>query len=235
MTQELEQLLNAVLADGVITEKERRVLHDKARLEGISADEIDVIADGRLVQLQREHKTPPPINPPQQRSRTQNFGIVRKCPSCGSEIPAGWMRCESCGHAISGVGFNSSVQQLSDRVNDAIARNEREESIRKIIENFPVPSTKEDLLEFIFFTKSKSRGSFNDNENPLPAAYRKKYYECIDKAKFYFPNDPQFQTLYIEHETYKKQFWQNLNPKVRMVLIGVILWIVFYFFVMFFV
>lgn len=45
-SEQLEQLIKSVIADGVITEKERAVLHKKAAAEGVDEDEIDVYVDG---------------------------------------------------------------------------------------------------------------------------------------------------------------------------------------------
>lgn len=48
-SEQLEQLIKSVIADGFITDKERSVLHKKAAAEGIDEDEIDVYIDGLIV------------------------------------------------------------------------------------------------------------------------------------------------------------------------------------------
>lgn len=53
-SKDLEQLIDAALADGIITDKERAVIKKRAEKEGIDLDEIDVYLDGRLAQLQSE-------------------------------------------------------------------------------------------------------------------------------------------------------------------------------------
>lgn len=73
-SKELEEVIEAALADGDITEKERAVLHKKALQEGVDPDEVDVVVDGRLQQMQNE------VDKAKQK--------VRKCPRCGWEIPA---------------------------------------------------------------------------------------------------------------------------------------------------
>lgn len=45
---ELAQLVEAILADGVITPKERAVLHRKAISLGVDTDELDIMVDARL-------------------------------------------------------------------------------------------------------------------------------------------------------------------------------------------
>lgn len=49
-SEQIEQLIKSVIADGVITEKERAVLHKRAAAEGIDEDEIDVYVDGLIAQ-----------------------------------------------------------------------------------------------------------------------------------------------------------------------------------------
>lgn len=79
-SEELEELIGAVLADGEITDKEREVLHKKAAEEGVDPDELDVVIDGRLAKMR---PTPPPVPQPQPVQSTK-MGNVMKCPSCGA-------------------------------------------------------------------------------------------------------------------------------------------------------
>ena len=85
-SEQLEALIKNVLADGVITDKERAVLHKKAEAEGIDVDEIDVYIEGELDKIRNE----------QMKAKAQ----VRKCPACGEIIPALSNICPSCGAAV---------------------------------------------------------------------------------------------------------------------------------------
>lgn len=55
-SEQLEQLIQSVIADGVITDKERAVLHKKAAAEGVDEDELDVYVDGLLAQANKADK-----------------------------------------------------------------------------------------------------------------------------------------------------------------------------------
>lgn len=55
-SKELEELIASILADGVITDKERAVLHRRAEAEGVDADELDVLIEGRLAQSEHSAK-----------------------------------------------------------------------------------------------------------------------------------------------------------------------------------
>lgn len=237
MTKELNELIEAIIADDVITDKERAVLHAKAAKEGISADEIDVLVEGKLVQKIKNSrnaqaapaspapprvggsKLPPPINaekgPAQHHKRKDAFGVMHKCPNCAAPVEAVSPKCAACGYEFRGVEANSSVKELSERL-------DRAQNAQKadIIRNFPVPTTRDDLLEFIFFTKSKA---FAFEEGTAP--YREKYYECIDKAEFYFRDDPRFEQIISEGRRNRKNLWKNLNRSVKIIIFFIIGWI----------
>ena len=56
-SEQLESLIQSIIADGIITEKERAVLHKKAEAEGVEIDEIDVYVEGLVAQLNKGKKT----------------------------------------------------------------------------------------------------------------------------------------------------------------------------------
>ena len=58
-SEKLEQLIQMAIADGVMTEKERSVLHKKAAAEGVDEDEIDLYIDGLLTQKTAEAPAKP--------------------------------------------------------------------------------------------------------------------------------------------------------------------------------
>lgn len=47
--KKLEQLIDAALADGELTQKEKQVLFKKAQEMGIDLDEFEMVLDARLV------------------------------------------------------------------------------------------------------------------------------------------------------------------------------------------
>ena len=108
-SKELEEVIEAALADGVITEKERAVLHKKALLEGVDPDEVDVVIDGRLQQIQKS------IDDAKQK--------VRKCPSCGEIIPAMTAVCPSCGQVIdSSNADNKALAVYMDKLETSLVK-----------------------------------------------------------------------------------------------------------------
>ena len=52
MNQEIQKLIDLIVADGQITEKERAVIFKKADELGVDRDELEITLDGLLHQLE---------------------------------------------------------------------------------------------------------------------------------------------------------------------------------------
>jgi len=207
-SENLEKFIQAVIADGKITDKERAVVHRKAQEEGVDIDEIDVYMEG-LIDAMASVKPASMVSPPPQKSL--KYGTVSKCPQCGSIIEAGAVKCPDCGYVFRGLEANTSIQRLSKILMDIEEkyRDMKEDKwsltsnyFKKLdekataIKTFPVPTTKEDLLEFIISMKSSCENTSGVNEEPVQKAYKAKYNECMTKAKLLFADDPQFKPLF---------------------------------------
>lgn len=136
------------------------------------------------------------------------IGNVQKCPNCGAPYVPGTKKCPECGHVFQNVGVVSSAQNFSEGINKLSDR----EEIKCYINNFPIPSAKDDLLEFITSMAARRSGM----ANPYEDAYRAKLNESINKAKLYFPDDPQFAPLI---KRYTKLSFENLPSLVKMFVI----------------
>lgn len=234
---ELEGLIDAALADGVLTEKEKQILFKKAQSMGIDLDEFEMVLDARLVKMKKAEEEKAASSAP----KSNKFGDIKKCPACGAIVQSYQGTCPECGYAFENVEANSSAQKLQKMVDslleeqliadksleneDALssvvkafsvrhAQNEfrKEEKIRSAILNFPVPNTKADLMEFILSLKPKKDGAYGD-------AYFAKYKECLDKARFMFPNDKDFAPIL---EANKLSKWGAMSPSKRTLIIALI-------------
>lgn len=188
--ERIEQLISAALADGVLTEKEKQVLFKRAQEQGIDLDEFEMVLDARLVELQKAEKE-------KSAPKSDKYGDVRKCPACGAIVGAFIGICPECGHEFSNVDANLS----SKRLYDAIAKESDPKRKAEIIETFPIPNTKADLLEFL--TALKPRVA--DINDEFANAYYKKYSECIEKAKVSFFGDKQLLLFIEDFETFAKE------------------------------
>lgn len=220
--EQIESLVKAALADGMLTEKEKQILFKKAQSMGIDLDEFEMVLDARLVELQKAEKEKAEKAAP----KSNKYGDVRKCPACGAMVPALAGSCLECGYEFSGVDANLSSQKLvdlllkaDDEYNEKLSNIEAQKlfdfkadtkkselniaNYRKkeqIIRSFPIPTTKSDLFEFITSLKPKTsiNAEFSD-------AYFEKYLECIDKTRILFPGDEKLMLLVEEAEKYKKE------------------------------
>lgn len=230
-SKELEQVIEAAIADGVLTDKERAVLHKRAQAEGVDPDELDVVIDGRLVKKKKEEDWLRPAPP--KNLVNEKYGNVVKCPNCGSIDVVGKVKCPECGYVFTNIKANSSVERLAEQL-ASVEKERRGESgflsilslsegkqteKATIIENFPIPNTRDDLLEFLsmLMPKSAKYGGVD-----LSEAYYVKYAECINKARRHFKNDPDFQPYYDFYEKEEKKW----NPAL-LGLIGLLAIFVF--------
>lgn len=148
--------------------------------------------------------------------KSDKHGDVKKCPSCGSMVQSFSTRCQDCGHDFKNIETNSSIQKLFELLN--AAENNRSggtssmfgklQSVfgvtdvdkRKIelISSFPIPTTKDDMLEFLSLalpkTKlSKTLGFLEADKDKIPNMYartwKQKCEQIVMKAKFSMKDD----------------------------------------------
>ena len=247
-SKELESVIEAALADGVLTDKERAVLHKRAAEEGVDPDELDVVIEGRLAKMKREEDWLRPAPP------SDKFGDVKKCPRCGEPVEPMAVKCSACGYEFRNVEALKSSQRLAEKL-EAIEEAYRGKKIEQdtgfgfnqdrtwvtvrreqvtAVKNFPVPTTKEDLLDFAISMQSKWNSSTEgDDQVGLKSAYKAKYDECVNKAQILFPNDPMFQGVFEQHQADKTNIWANMSAEKKSHLVRglVFLFILFLLFI----
>lgn len=221
--EELENLIEAALVDGELTEKERQVLFKKAESLDIDPDEFEMVLDAKLYKLKNSAKSEPSA------SKSHKLGGVKKCPACGALVQSFQGVCSECGYAFESVEANASSRKLSETISQILLEESQmsrhksfwdddntKERVKQAISSFPVPNTKADLIEFIISLKQKTR------DEEYGDAYHAKYKECIEKAKFLFPNDPDIARLL---ESHKMGWWSSLQPKKRTMILVCIFFI----------
>lgn len=197
--ERIEGLIKAALVDGMLTEKEKQVLFKRAQEQGIDLDEFEMILDARLVELQKEEKEKAAKSAP----KSDKYGDVRKCPVCGALVPALAVSCSECGYEFTGIEASSSAQKLARLISDIRAGANKRNSnglkeqlkldneIESVVNTFPVPNTKNDLFDLMMFLKNRG--------------YYAKFEECLDRAKYLYPNDTLFVKIEDEHKTEEKK------------------------------
>ncbi len=198
MHSELEKLIELAIADGVITEKEKLVILKKTEKLGEDPDEIEMILDGKLHQLE--------ANKPRQKEKVGN---INTCPACGESVKSFELNCKACGHEFRNIkNHYSSMSVLLSKLDeidnnvyktgyeDGKYQSLHEPTLKRIradkkvnlISNYPIPISKEDLYEFIIFSKSKLDIGLIDDE--LTKEWRKNMLKLLGKLCCLFQKNP---------------------------------------------
>lgn len=180
--------------------------------------------------------------------KSEKYGDVRKCPVCGAIVPSMAAKCPECGYEFTNVEANSSTRLLMQKIDEIQAQyaeltanvdNKDESTIRtrgyqvkrqlndrtaQLIQNFPIPNTREDLIEFLTLCigNSKADSIMLDGNDPVTPAWRKKLQQVIAKVKVALPNDQQAQELIEEYEGKR----ENSKKKGKKIAIGIVVLIV---------
>lgn len=216
----IEHLIDMALADGELTEKEKQVLFKKAEAAGIDLDEFEMVLDARLYERQKASQT---VQPTTQGAapKSEKYGDVRKCPTCGAIVESFTTRCPDCGHEFSNIGTVSSFNLLSSKL-EALENKKKgtlwgaikDQSIEKqkvsLINGFPVPTTKEDILEFVSMatplakpaTKFLLFSGLDNEQYDIAKAWKAKCEQVIMKARFSMKED---KSTLAEIENYAQE------------------------------
>lgn len=170
----------------------------------------------------------------------QKRGVLNKCPSCGGPLKAFASVCELCGHELAEVGANKTIMELVKRfteIESELDRSglrgsnyEKELASRKarVIRDFPIPNSREDLQSLIYFIHPK----IQDGLKPDPNAedWRVKFSEVLSLAKNAYKGDAKTRTQFEEIERSLNtslvgslQTRAKRNPIVTIAVAGVIL------------
>lgn len=161
--------------------------------------------------------------------RQQEYsGKIIKCPSCGGVLKSFEASCPTCGYELRGSQPTNSVRELALKL-EAIenAREHKPTRTRRsmfdynsvlnpdisktdeqkatIISTFPIPNTKEDLIEFMVLAGSNiDYKSYENNirtaSKVVSDAWKAKLEQAYQKAEVLFKNDPDFQNIQTLHQ-----------------------------------
>ncbi|MEF8759248.1 MAG: hypothetical protein V5B36_05845 [Candidatus Accumulibacter sp. UW25] len=126
-------------------------------------------------------------------------GNINKCPNCGASLGAFLSVCESCGHEITDIEANRTITALVEKF-DAIEREvdekqfvgrRREQAIlerrSRVIRDYPIPNSREDLQQLLYFIQPKLVESVKPDPNVED--WRAKFTEVLNRAKNAYKND----------------------------------------------
>ena len=116
--QELDDLIQEYLTDGLISAKERQVLLNKAQSLGLNVDEVDLYIDAQ--QQKADQAVAAAVN--KRRGKT--------CPYCGSSIPELTDKCPNCGGNITPEA-SKELEEIFDHLETALVNFKSGEDVEK--------------------------------------------------------------------------------------------------------
>ena len=229
ISENLNSLIEFALADGELSEKEKQILFKKAESEGIDLDEFEMILEAKLFQTKQTQTPQKNVENIDVAPKSDKFGDIKKCPSCGAIVESFSTKCTDCSYSFSNISANNSVQKLFEMINELESKRGDEETNpikafgavlsksfgvsigdrinnqkKELISNFPIPNTRNDILEFLtlalpkarkagnFFTSGNFNSPANDRNkihNEFVPVWKNKCEQIIMKARFSMKED----------------------------------------------
>ena len=122
-------------------------------------------------------------------------GELHKCPCCGEVLNSFISDCPTCGYEIRGSSSSRSIKEFIDKIERATT----ESQVVTLIRNFPVPNTKEDMMEFVILAATNADSE--DISSECVTAWLVKLEQCQHKCSFMLKDDPDYdeiQSIYNE-------------------------------------
>lgn len=188
-------------------------------------------------------------------------GKVHKCPNCGDIIDAYETVCESCGYEIRGRKAASSVREFQLKLEELHAKRPQkkmksifgqvlsggqlssaDEEVVSLIKNFPIPNTKEDIMEFmilassnidlkVYSMNSQQYKMSNPGQAEISDAWLAKFEQAYQKAKISFGSTSEFQKFQNIFEQKNKEI-SKAKKKTLYIILSIIGGVILYFVIM---
>lgn len=158
--------------------------------------------------------------------KTVYDGEIHKCPNCGDILDAYESVCETCGYERRGTKATGSVQELARKLEAIEAQrppkkatsiftqaftqghlSKTDEQKINLIQSFPIPNAKEDIMEFAVLAISNvDPDAFSTWNNPTPYntapkqaisnAWISKFEQAYQKGRLMFGDSPELSNMY---------------------------------------
>ena len=130
---------------------------------------------------------------PNQR-KTVYEGYIHRCPNCGEVLKSFVAVCPVCGHELRDNSAARSIKFLHSNITSAKTESEKIE----IVKTFPIPTSKEDIYEFMILASSNFDENYyvtHKDEEDISDAWLAKIEQCYQKAKISFSDEKEFQRI----------------------------------------
>jgi hypothetical protein len=252
MHPEIEKLIDLIIIDGKITEKERDVIIKKAKELGVDADEVIITLDAKLYQKEASQTKV---------DKDEKHGNRKFCPACGATVKSMEVACV-CGHEFNNTqssstlvdfqkGLNNIVEEerskidrttqgkgifANDRliISEHLAQKATYERQALFITSYPVPNNKEDIMEFLSLSMAEALKpqpnlmgmGAGHKDYPLVTlnnAWHSKANQLIMKGKIVFATEPSILEIINNYDLQLKRIEPNkIMSKINNNLTGVL-------------
>lgn len=149
-------------------------------------------------------------------------GSIHKCPSCGAALGAFVSSCESCGHEFMDVDANRSIAALAERFDEierelgtlSLNAKQKEQQLverkSRVIRDFPVPNSRDDLQQLIYYIQPRIVASVKPDPNIED--WRVKFAEVLNRAKNAYKNDA---AALVEFDRIEQSLNKSLKENIQ--------------------
>lgn len=175
-------------------------------------------------------------NPPESRDSVESGSEarereVKRCPACGEIVGEHDYLCAACGYELQ-CASEGSIKDLYKRLEaiestrpknglmDQDGYTATDKKLASAIRNFPIPNTKEDLIEFLVMANSNSNwDDVNAKSRPVPSAWRSKFDQAFSKFEISYRDSSEFQRFKdMKAETHVKAARAQVGSWVGIIL-----------------
>lgn len=165
-SKKLEEMISMALVDGAMDESDRQVINKVAVAEGVDLDELQWYINSLAKKQRNEHaKSVAEESAKYERETREAIGNICPNPKCHKQIPPMSLECPHCHTKIVNKKATSSVRELADKIEKIQSKyrfplDAQNQRIMDAINLFPVPNTKEDIIEFLALSapNAKTKG-----------------------------------------------------------------------------
>ena len=270
--EQLENLIEMALMDGVLTEKEKQVLFKKAEAMGVDLDEFEMVLQAKLFEKQKSDK------PVSAAPKSDKLGDVRKCPACGAIAETFATKCSDCGTEFRNIEASQNIIKFFEKLDDI--ESNRKDNIyetsntnssigigtiikwlffwyillplkivsffinkskpakwsttdsrkEELVLNFPVPASREEILEFLTLASSRINSNTYFNAFAEETKYKdtwnkiwlKKIEQIYSKASLAMKNDKKSLDEVNSFAENARLIVKSNNKKVLHIALGFI-------------
>ena len=213
---ELENFISLALEDGELTEKEKQVLFKKAQAKGIDLDEFEMYLDARLARVKPKNKQNSEVTSAPNSTRSTN---VRKCPNCGSIVPAFALACPDCGYDMGGILSSNAAQDMFGKIKEIYDEAEQKKEVLRNDNKGFLGLDKRDLEHEFYQIDSQTKNKVKlFVQNFLIPTTKTDLFEFISSLSTHVMSeseDEEYEFMTLDDEqlriTYKRKYKEALN------------------------